>query len=53
MLRHWMQLIRRLVDTLVAEPGQPWHALVGPFLVSTALVGIALLLNVVQMLFVA
>jgi hypothetical protein len=43
---------RHLVDTLVAEPpAKPWHDLLAPLLVSTALVGIALLLSLVQMLF--
>jgi hypothetical protein len=43
--------MRQFVDTLVTDPpGTPWHDLVAPLLVSTALLGIALLLSVVQVL---
>jgi hypothetical protein len=46
--------MRHFVDALVTESsGKPWQDLVAPFVVSTALLGIALLLSLVQTLFYA
>ncbi len=46
-----MQRMRHIVDALVAEPpGNPWYELLTPLLVATALVAIALLLTLIQML---
>jgi hypothetical protein len=47
-----VQRLWHLVDTLAADtPARPWHDLVAPFLFSIALVSIALLLSLLQMLF--
>jgi hypothetical protein len=55
-LRHVLgrrrRLVRQVVEAIAAEPPtKAWYVYVTPILVSTALVGIALLFSVVQALF--